>query len=199
MALNSFTAQKLYENGILDYIPTDLISGPIPGAGLANLNGHQYLNYAMQGNLYSNYNHSCDSFTSTNTNSAQHINLNPTAIGTKSNVASNALGFFGIGSKSTAGAHGFGFEGIGSKSNISFESSFGGFQDARDKVSNVTNTMAGIPKPVWGILSFAIGALTLVSLFKGKKKPVTYYKEPGFFSRLNPFKKSVKTNTNNKK
>ena len=175
MALDSFTAQKLYENGIIDYIPLDLISNNPIGAGMAGLNGQQYLNSAMQGNLYSSYGNSCDSFTSTN-----HINLNSTTIGNKSNVNANALGFFGIGNKSTAGSNGFGQNGIGQKSNLSFESANGGFNDVRDNINSAKNSLGNIPKPIWGLLSFAIGAFALVSIFKGRKKP----EAEGFFSRI---------------
>ena len=204
MSFNAFTAQKLYENGILDYVPMDLVSGPMIGAGMNTMNGQQYLNYAMQGNLYNSYGCSCDSFTSSNQN---HINLDSTKIGNKSNVASNAIGFFGIGhksnagangfglqgigNKSTAGVNGFGLQGIGNKSNINFESSFGGFTDAKNSASDTANTIGSIPKPVWGILSLIIGGIALVSLFKGKKKPPV--EKTSFWSRLNPFKKSVKT------
>ena len=201
MSLNAYTAQKLYENGILDYVPMDVISGPMIGAGMNAMNGQQYLNYAMQGNLYNSYGCSCDSFTSSNRN---YINLNSTNIGTKSNVATNAMGFFGIGHKSTAGANGFGvqgigdnstagangfgLQGIGNKSNISFESSFGGFADARNATSDASNKISSIPKPVWGILSLIIGGVALASMFKGKKKPPV--EKTSFWSRLNPFKKS---------
>ena len=60
MALNPYTLNHLYQNGILDYVPTDLIN-TMPSPGLLSMN-NPYLDMAKQGMLYQNSGLTQDSF-----------------------------------------------------------------------------------------------------------------------------------------
>lgn len=61
MAVNPFTLNSLYNQGIIDYTPYDLCNGGMyPGMYGAGMN--PYMQSAMQGNLYQNYGTGQDGF-----------------------------------------------------------------------------------------------------------------------------------------
>ena len=53
MAINPYTLNKLYQNGILDYVPTELLMGTPMGTFTPMSN--PYIDMAKQGGLYQNY------------------------------------------------------------------------------------------------------------------------------------------------
>lgn len=188
MAVNPFTLNNLYSNGILDYAPYELCTG---GVNVSSLNGMQnpYLSSAMQGSLYQKYGNEADSFTMNNGTPFSMEN-----IGSQSSAGMNGFGLEGVGIQSSAGINGFGMEGIGSQSSAG-TNAWGGFADAGRNISNgVMNTVSfidRIPPVLKGIASalLIIGSAALV--LKGKKKPPVQNKS--FFTKLNPanwFKKN---------
>lgn len=147
MAINPYTLNNLYNQGILDYAPYDLCNG---GINVNSLDGMQnpYLNAAMQGNLYRNSNIS-DSF-GFSTPQAQNAGVDAFG-GINGNIISN---------NSPAGINAFG----------------GGMDKVTGTISNGFYKANAIvdktPTLVKGIIS---GALILGSIglcLKCKKKPM---------------------------
>ena len=64
MSVSQHTLNNLYNQGILDYVPYDLINGPVTAYPNGGFN--PYLQCAMQGHLYQNHGNTADSFSSTN-------------------------------------------------------------------------------------------------------------------------------------
>ncbi len=74
MAVNPFTLNSLYNQGIIDYTPYDLCNGGMyPGMYGAGMN--PYMQSAMQGGLYQNYGMSGDSFFYGEDNNARNRGL----------------------------------------------------------------------------------------------------------------------------
>ena len=61
MAVNPYTMNHLYNQGIIDYVPYNLTGGPFYPLPTGEFN--PYLQSAMQGNLYHTYGEGCDTFT----------------------------------------------------------------------------------------------------------------------------------------
>lgn len=204
MTVNPYTMNMLYQKGILDYVPQDLmISTPIPVFGDVS---NPYLNSAMQGNLYQQYGTMGDSFTSSANAGGGYYN---TQIGANSNISTNRFfgngatgssfqnglrsmfGFNGNGCQSDSGVTMFGESGIGGNSNINMGNTYGGFEDVKNNLSTGFNktisTVTGLPTVTKGLIAAGILVLTLCGMFKGGKKPPKT-SSTGFWSKL--FKKS---------
>lgn len=182
MSVNPYTLNNLYSQGILDYAPLELCNG----TNVSAMNGLQnpYLNSAMQGSLYQNHGQYGDSV---------ELGLGAQNIGSQSNAGANAYGLEGIGAQSAAGTNAFGLEGIGTNPQSAGQA-WGGFNDVQNGVSNGVNKTISFyektPNFIKGILAggLIIGSCAL-ALKRGKKPPVE--NRPGFFARLNPFKKKT--------
>lgn len=186
MAINPYTLYGLYEKGILDYVPTDLIS-PAPMAMMSPM-ANSYMNMAKQGSLYQQYGNG-DSFSFSGNNNYSY--MNNSQIGSHSSVAQNAYGLQGIGYASNAGANAYGLQGIGEQSNAGGVNAWGGISDFRENVSNnfnkVSSVVSATPTLIKGLVSALIIGATGYMIFKKGKKPVTEKKS--FLSKLNPFKR----------
>ena len=169
MAVNSYTLNQLYANGIIDYVPD--LGQPIMAGNMQN----PYMNMAMQGAGFQNYGSGADSFSYS---SSHNMNYNQT-IGARSNPLKNALGFAGIGSGQGTQNSLNGQTVIGGQSNIGVANSFGGFTDVSNNVKGVAAKIGGLPDWIKGVGSLLILGLTF-KVLKGKKKP----KKQGFFARL---------------
>ena len=207
MALNPYTLYNLYEKGILEYVPTDLMMGTPMGAMMPMSN--PYLDMAKQGGLYQNHGTYSDSFQMNNgmyygTNGAvnpyviQNGTNGTAAIGSKSNTGIyNTFNGYGIGTQNVNSvADSFGFNNInGVQSNSGIMNSFGfsnsGFLDKT--VSIISST----PKIVLGIIAGGIGIAGLMAAFKRGKKPTKTNKK-SFLSKLKFWKKEPPKTTSNK-
>lgn len=182
MAVNPYTLNHLYNNGILDYVPYDLTGG----VNVSSLNGMQnpYMMSAMQGALYQNYGRTADSFGS---------NLNGQGYGIQPNAGLNGFGIQGIGRHSQAGINGFGLQGIGTNSQAGINGFGGGFgglgQDVSNGVKNTASFLGGLPNTIKGIAAAAIITLTAALCLKGKKKPPAVT-EGSKWNPVNWFKKN---------
>lgn len=202
MAINANTLNNLYNQGILDYVPYDLIGN----GGLSTLTPAQnpYLNTAMQGQLYQTHGYGNDSFTKS-PNYTQNVE-----IGNSSNAGVNGFGLNGIGSQSNAGLNGFGIGGIGttSASGLGFQSeqgvgvqsnagvngfgiggvgteaqggmnAFGGVGDIKSGFNKVLGAIQNTPSIVKGIIAGTIAIGTLAFCLKkcgSKLNPVNWFK-----------------------
>lgn len=196
MSVNSFTLNNLYNQGILDYVPYELCNG----ANVSAMNGMQnpYLNSAMQGGLYQNHGLYGDSVeiglgnrnigSQSLAGGVNSYGLN--GVGSQSNAGGvNAYGLDGIGSQSNAGINAYGIEGIGANSPDG-EQALGGFGDVRNNFQNTVSKVESMPKFLKGIIAGGLMVGSVALLFRrGKKPPVE--KTPGFFAKLNPFKKKT--------
>ena len=196
MGVSPYILSKLYENGIIGYIP-DL--GPEVMGGMTAMQ-NPYMNMAMSGAGFQNYGSGRDSFTMS-ARPAIYTN----SIGAQSQAPSNMFGFHGIGANTNTGISniygqsGIGTDtntgisnlynqgGIGQQTNTGIASSYGGFTDISNRVQGVGARFMNAPDIVKGIAALGIMVATFL-LLKGKKKPKP---KQGFFSRLNPFKKKV--------
>ena len=216
MALNPYTLYHLYDKGILEYVPTDLMMGTPMGAMMPMSN--PYLDMAMQGGLYQNHGMANDSFQMSGVQSpyVQNYQSNPTVgngitqIGALSNAGGlNTFNGYGVGTQSAASIPGaFGFNGnigaysdssvlntfnghgVGSQSQAGGLNTFGGFTDTQNNISGGFNKMMTIvdrtPKVVLGLFAGAIGIGSLILAFKKGKKPATTTHSTSFWSKLNP-------------
>lgn len=215
MAINPYTLNHLYQNGILDYVPTDLMMGTPVGSVLTPMN-NPYMNMAQQGALYQNYG-AADSFHSSYTpgyapNNYQsvstpanyHVGLNNyngynngmVQIGAKSNAGGlNTFNGYGIGAYNNNGiANSFGEDGsIGSRSNTGGLNTFGGFSDVQNNINGGVNKVSSFinntPKIILGLLAGTIGVIGIAALFKRGKKPAKTGgagNNTSFWSKLNP-------------
>lgn len=184
MAINPYTLYSLYENGIIDYVPTDLLT-PTPMAQMSTMS-NPYLNMAKQGSLYQHYG-SGDTFSFSGNNNYSYINNSQ--IGSHSFAGQNAYGLQGIGYASNAGANAYGLQGIGAQSNAGGENAWGGTSDFKSGISNVFNRVSSVisttPTFIKGLVSALIAGGALYMFFKSGKKPKTEKKS--FMSKLNPF------------
>ena len=197
MALNPYTLYHLYEKGILEYVPTDLMSGSAvsPMMSLSN----PYLDMAAQGNLYQNHGIYNDSFRLSGAQSAyeaQSGNVIPqqAQIGSLSQAGGmNMFSGVNIGALSQAGGlNAYNGVGIGAQSQAGGLNTFGGFADVQNRLANgyytTKSTIDRIPKIFLGLGAAAIGILGLKygfkSIFHGKKTA----NKTSFWSKLNPFK-----------
>lgn len=187
MAMNAFTLNNLYSQGIIDYVPFELCNG----VNVSAMNGMQnpYLQSAMQGALYQNHGMYGDSVEiGAGVNGG--VNGIGGNIGSQSNAGGlNAYGIDGVGTQSAAGLNSFGIEGIGTNSPAA-EQAWGGFNDVRNNFQKTVSTVESMPKFLKGIIAggLMIGSAALV-LKRGKKPPVE--QQTGFWAKLNPFKKKT--------
>ncbi len=209
MAVNPYTLNNLYAQGIIDYVPAELLM-PTPVGSMQSMT-NPYLNLAKQGNLYQQHG-SGDSFSYTG-NVPAYAEVNE--IGSKS--SSGILSMFGdknIGVNNSQGVVStFGQNGIGYDNQNNIASMYGGFGDTRQNISNgfgkAQAIYNGTPTVLKGLAAGAIGLWALVHCFKRKKapknsksilaklNPLNWFKkapkpEPvkqSFWSKLNPLKK----------
>ena len=141
MAINPYTLNNLYKNGILDYVPADLLMGSPMGVMTPMTN--PYLDMAKQGNLYQTHGVSTDSFHTSFTpaytpNDYQSVSTGAnygasiSSINQSSSYNYNGQANFGgyntvsIGSKSNAGGlNAFRGYGIGAYNNNGMANAFG--------------------------------------------------------------------------
>lgn len=198
MALNPYTLYSLYDKRILEYVPTDLLSGSPMGAMMPMSN--PYLDMAKQGGLYQNHGACSDTFLMSDVQSpyvqnyqtSGNVGTNPVQIGSLSNAGGmNVFNGVGVGTKSPASAaNAFGFNGvIGAQSPAGGLNTFGGFTDTHNNISAGFNKAAAVfnntPKFVLGVLGAVIGVGALATVFKRGKKP-SKTQTASIWSKLNP-------------
>ena len=213
MALNPQTLYGLYDKGIIEYVPTELLMPSPIGAMTPMVN--PYLNLAKQGGLYQSHGNQTDSFSHGAQYTANYQNpysqvsaiensvsagaksnnsiktmFNGIGIGEKSHSVGSMFGIGNTGYKKTHSTNAFGEgNGVGAQSSMNIESSFGGFQDVKNGINEGVNTTSafynGIPNIVKGIAAGIIGTIAIVSLFKrGKKPPVKT--QSSIWQKINP-------------
>ena len=138
MAINPYTLYGLYEKGILDYVPSELLM-PTPAAPMTPMS-NPYLDLAKQGGLYQKYG-SGDSYTFS---SSRNTNIQNSEIGSQSYAGANAYGLQGIGAQSMGGANAYGLQGIGTQAQTGGANTWGGFGDAKSQVQSGFQTVTGI-------------------------------------------------------
>ena len=210
MAINPYTLNGLYEKGIIDYVPFELLT-PTP-VGVQTMT-NPYLNLAKQGSLYSQYGSGDSySFSAGNTGALDNTNIGSQSaagtnayglagIGFQSNTGINAYGLQGIGSQSNAGFNAYGVQGIGSQSNAGMNAygtqgigshsasangnAWGGITDAKNSISNGFNAAASVYERTPGFIKGAVSLLiiggTAYHLLKRGKKSAG-----SALSKLNP-------------
>lgn len=155
----------LYYNGILDHIPYEAYEMPIAGVSSAyqSMNGSQYLDSAMSGNMYNAYNNQ-DSFVKNNNVEEQQ----------GYSFTKNALGI-----------------GDGKGQDYDFEAAANGSegktfrQSIMSAAAETKNSVTNAPNYIKGILGGCLMLGTLFCLLKGKKAPAVH-KHTSFWSKLNP-------------
>ena len=180
MAINPYTLNGLYQKGILDYVDPELCAGqPIVSQynGMSNPYAQNYMNNAMQGNLYQNHGMQKDSFTfngggiGSKSNSFNNM-FGQNGVGVYSSSVNNMFGDDKVGSRYQGNAFGTGDTSIGSYYQGGGENSFGGFSDARNSINGGVAKAQAIynntPSVIKGIAAVAIGLLGIKMLFKGK-------------------------------
>ena len=207
MALNPYTLYNLYEKGILEYVPTDLMMGMPMGAMMPMNN--PYLDMAMQGGLYQNYNATPDMFQSSadfanfqynqqllaNNHNIYHAKTSAdtyNGIGSKSNAGIyNTFNGYGIGTKNTNGiADTFGFnDKMGAQSNNSVMNAFGFSNSQGGLFGKTASVINNTPKIVLGLIAGGIGIAGLTAAFKRGKKPPKASNNTSFWSKLKFWKK----------
>lgn len=174
MAVNPYTLNGLYQKGIIDYVDPELTVGmaasPMQGMvnPYANIKANEYLNSAMQGQMYHNHGSAQDSFVS---NHGQNI-YNSGAIGSNSTVGSSMFGAQGIGTNSSAGvASSFGDPTVGKYYSGGFEQSMGGLTDVKNGIYSTSakaqNLYNSTPDWLKGIIAVGIGAFAIKKCFSG--------------------------------
>ena len=181
MAVNPYTLNSLYQHGIIDYVDPELCAGQVAAPIAMNNPYANYINTAMQGNLYQNYGTQSDSFNYTGNNI-----YNSGAIGSKSEAFSNMMfGDKSIGTRNNSDVLGMGDPSIGAYYQGGFESAHGGFSDVKNNIyggaAKATSIYNSVPDWLKGVLAVGIGILGIKMLFKGKGK-----KGGSFWSKLNP-------------
>lgn len=185
MAINPYTLNNLYQHGIIDYVDPELcgMQGIVPMNGMMNPYNN-YMNSAMQGDLYRNHGMARDSFNFTGS-----IPYDSTAVGSKSNSFTNMLfGDKSVGTNYQGDILGTGDPSVGAYYQGGFESAHGGFSDVRNNINGGVSKAASVYNntPAWlkGILAIGVGILGIKMLFRGKgKKAVS---KNSFWSKLNP-------------
>ena len=194
MALNPYTLYHLYEKGILEYVPTELMAGTAVSPLMSM--GNPYLDMAQQGNLYQNHGMYNDSFQMSGAQAAyaaQAGNIIPpqTQIGALSQAGGmNTFNGIGIGTQSvntTAGQFGFN-DTIGAYSQAGGTNMFGGFEDTQNNLTNgyykTKSIIDRTPKFILGLAAAGIGILGIKAGFGRLGKKAT--KKTSFFAKLNP-------------
>ena len=196
MALNPNTLYHLYEKGILDYVPLDVMSGT-PAAPLMSMS-NPYLDMAQQGNLYQNYGINNDYFQPSGVQSAYaaqtgHYIQPQTQIGSLSQAGGmNTFSGVGIGDLSQNNAAGqFGFNNtIGANSQAGGVNIFGGFTDTQNRLANgyyqTKSFIDRTPKIILGLGAAAIGILGLRYGFKNLFRHKKTANKTSLLSKLNP-------------
>ena len=207
MALNPYTLNHLYEKGIIEYVPTDLIMPTPMGTMMPMTN--PYLNMAQQGSLYQNSINANDTFQMTSgLNTQSYPLVNSQTIGLKSNAGGlNTFNGVGVGANSNyTSANAFGMDGqigalsnatigntflgtgVGTNSNVNTDNIFGvSVKDGLSKGINGTMTvMNNTPKVILGILACIIGVAGIKRAFRFGKKPAKINTGESFWSKLNP-------------
>ena len=214
MAVNPYTLNQLYQHGILDYVPTDLMMGSPMGGVLTPMN-NPYMNMAQQGALYQNYGTAPDSFHSSFTpgytpNDYQSVSTPANSYVGMNNYSGYNNGMYQTGVQTGYSNPFYGYNNGNSVSQIGnigdrptdmnniyaykdFSNLGNSINGGVNKVSSVINNT---PKIILGVIAGTIGLIGIASLFKrgSSKLPV----KPGthhtsFWSKLNPmnwFRKS---------
>ena len=214
MALNPYTLNHLYQNGILDYVPTDMMMGTPMGGVLTPMN-NPYMSMAQQGALYQNHGMAADSFHSSFTPAYTPNNYSSVSAPSNAYVGANNYngynnGMVQIGARSNAGGlntfNGYGigaynnngigsaigeYGSFGSQTNAGGVNTFGGFTDVQNNINGGINKVSAVvsntPKLVLGILAGVIGYIGIAALFKKGKKPAKVTgSNSSFWSNLNP-------------
>jgi len=194
MALNPYTLYHLYEKGILDYVPTDLMYGT-PVAPMMPMS-NPYLDMAQQGGLYQNHGMYNDTFQMNGGIQSPYANQPSTPvaqvpIGAMSQSGGiNTFNGVGIGAYSQSGGmNTFNGVGIGGQA----QDTFGVFSDVRNGLASGYNKTISVidrtPKFVLGLAAAAIGIIGIKHAFKGGKifgKKGANPVKPSFWSKLNP-------------
>lgn len=190
-----YSLQNLYNQGILDYVPTELASGPNVSS-LASMQ-NPYLNLAAQGNLYQTAGMTPDGFSYSGANLGFHNgtagHANTGYIGMDSSFYNSKAGLNGLGGVN--GSIGFnnpqaGLNGLGgvngniltNNSSAGMNAFGGGFGKLGQAISNTPNAIKGL------VAGGIIVGTTLFCLKKGKKAP-TKVQQESFLSKLKFWKK----------
>ena len=125
MAINAYTLNHLYQNGILDYVPADLLM-PTPIGTMIPMS-NPYLDMAKQGNLYQTHGCTTDSFHSSYT--PAYTPNNYQSVSTGSNYGATIGNYNQSSSYNYNGYDSavYGSAQIGSKSNAGGLNSFRGY------------------------------------------------------------------------
>lgn len=195
MALNPYTLYHLYDKGILDSVPMDLVTDSPVGAMMPMSN--PYLDMAQQGGLYQNYGMYNDSFSHTGVSSPYSSSIvNPVPysapIGSLSQAGGmNTFDGVGIGAYNLSGGmNTFNGVGIGALSQAGGENMFGGLPNVQNNITNgYYQTRSILDRTPKIILGLGAVALMFIALKKGfgrvsAKKPKT--NNSGFLTKLNP-------------
>lgn len=189
MTVNPYTLAKLYNEGIIPYIPYDLCLGtPITQSGLMNsygstMNGSQYLASAMKGDMYGYYGNCNDSFTrSASSTNEQKTSTIKTMLGMGDGVGRD------YDFKNAALSLNNGY---GKGSDLERMANDKDGQDFRQSLTNaVSHTKESVMNShplVKGLLATAGVILTVALAVKGlRKKPVTPHVSKWSMSKLNP-------------
>ena len=142
MALNPYTLNHLYEKGILDYVPTELMMGA--PMGTMSVMNNPYLDMAKQGGLYQNHGAAVDSFHSSFT--PAYTPQYPQNVSAGSNYGyrynSNTSGIGGYNQNSISSS--FGMNGvIGSQSNAGITNTFSGYGVGVNNQNGILNSLGG--------------------------------------------------------
>ena len=151
----------LYYNGILDHIPYEAYEmTPVATNGM---NATQYLNMAQNGNLYGNYTN--DMFVKVDNDQVKNnYSIKKHAFSDGNNYGRDAD--YEIMANGEEGK--------------SFR------QSITDAAEGTTTKISNSSSLVKGLLSIVTIGLTLLCIFKGKKKPVVTSGKSSFWSKLNP-------------
>ena len=209
MSVNPYTLQCLYEKGILDYVPYDLMGG-VPMGTMSSTGINPYMQMAAQGGLYQNYGAGHDSFTHSSdyisasatpgiySNYGGYNNIQAGSLSQTSPIAgytSNGIGMrggygSGIGAYNNQNALGInGDIGAYNRQNIlGLDSSL---NDVSSGVSSGFRTASSAfnstPKIVKDVLAAGIAILGVMLLIKKAKKPkATNSQTTSFISKMNP-------------
>ena len=205
MAVNPYTLNHLYKNGILDYVPSDLLVGTPVGSVLTPM-ANPYMNLAQQGALYQNHGMSADSFHSSFTPAYTPNDYRSVSNSANSYVGMNNYNGYnngmyqnGVQTNYSNPFYGYtnGYSKIGQVGNIGDRPTDPNKIDAYNDFSNLGNNISGginkvsnvvnnTPKLILGVIAATIGLIGIASLFKRGKKPTNTQNYASFLSKLNP-------------
>lgn len=198
MAINPYTLQNLYEQGILDYVPLDLAGGtPIVPMQMNTVN--PYLQMAAQGGLYQNHGTQCDSFShSSNYNASPtsspvygaysgYGNMQYNGANNIGHATFNMFGFNGNGTHNNSNPFGMTNNNMGT---MSVASPVGGYEGITNSLAEGIGETASLidrtPKLIKNIAAAGIAILGIKYLFKRGKKPSITNSNTSFWSKFNP-------------